>query len=166
MPHPGTNERKYPNIVELAVGKDGLDVGLGRRIMAFHNSRHIKPRYGHIILKEGENSLADRSTNLIADARRGALDRGETSPGVVGATCAVPPELTAGGLMNEKALIEIFAGMASLVRLVSGPHRDERRKIAIRVAAIRRTKVGYQQIQRHNEMALSPPYAFTFAIAR
>jgi hypothetical protein len=54
MPHPGTNERKYPHIVELAVGKVGLDVGLGRRIMAFHNSRHIKPRYGHIILKEGE----------------------------------------------------------------------------------------------------------------
>ena len=54
MPHPGTNERKYPHIVELAVGKVGLDVGLGRRIMAFHNSRHIKPRHGHIILKEGE----------------------------------------------------------------------------------------------------------------
>jgi hypothetical protein len=69
-------------------------------------------------------------------------------------------------LMNEKALIEIFAGMASLVCLVSGLHRDERRKIAIRVATIRRTKVGYQQIQRHNEMALSPPYAFTFAIDR
>jgi hypothetical protein len=86
MPHPGTNERKYPHIVELAVGKDSLDVGLGRRIMAFHNSRHIKPRHGHIILKEGEtyyhwcfrtwrrptpssNSLAERSTNLIADAR-------------------------------------------------------------------------------------------------
>ena len=68
--------------------------------------------------------------------------------------------------MNEKVLIEIFAGMASLVCLVSGLHRDERRKIAIRVATIRRTKVGYQQIQRHNEMALSPPYAFTFAIDR
>jgi hypothetical protein len=47
MPHPGTNERKYPHIVELAVGE-------GRRIIAFHNSRHIKPRYGHTILKEGE----------------------------------------------------------------------------------------------------------------
>jgi hypothetical protein len=68
--------------------------------------------------------------------------------------------------MNEKALIEIFAGMASLVCLVSGLHRDARRKIAIRVATIRRTKVGYQQIQRQNEMALSPPYAFTFAIDR
>jgi hypothetical protein len=49
---PGTNERKYPHIVELAVGSHGLDVGLGRQIMHFHNSRHIKPRYGHIVLKE------------------------------------------------------------------------------------------------------------------
>jgi hypothetical protein len=54
MPHPGTNERKYPHIVELAAGKDSLDVALGRRIMAFHNSRHIRPRHGHIILREGK----------------------------------------------------------------------------------------------------------------
>ena len=38
---PGAIERKYPHIVELAVGKHGLDVGLGRRIMHFHTSRHI-----------------------------------------------------------------------------------------------------------------------------
>jgi hypothetical protein len=50
---PGTNERKYPHIVELAVGKHGLDIGLGRRIMHFHNSRHIKPRHGYIVLNEG-----------------------------------------------------------------------------------------------------------------
>jgi hypothetical protein len=49
---PGTNQKKYPHIVELAVGKHGLDVGLGRRIMHFHNLRHIKPRHGHIVLKE------------------------------------------------------------------------------------------------------------------
>ena len=49
---PGTIERKYPHIVELAVGEHGLDVGLGRQIMHFHNSRHIKPRHGHIVLKE------------------------------------------------------------------------------------------------------------------
>jgi hypothetical protein len=30
MPHPGTNERKYPHIVELAVSEDALDFGLGR----------------------------------------------------------------------------------------------------------------------------------------
>jgi hypothetical protein len=56
----------------------------------------------------------------------------------------------------------VCKGMASLVCLVSGPYRDERRKIAIRVAAIRRAKVGYRQIQRHNEMALSTPCALTF----
>ena len=50
----GTNERKYPHIVELVVDKHGLDVGLGRRIIHFHNSRHIKPRHGHIVLKEGQ----------------------------------------------------------------------------------------------------------------
>ena len=49
---PGAIERKYPHIVELAVGRHGLDVGLGRRIMHFHNSRHIKPRHGHIVLRE------------------------------------------------------------------------------------------------------------------
>jgi hypothetical protein len=54
MPHPGTNERKYPHIVELAVGRDGLDFGLGRRILAFHNSRHIRPRHGHIVLRKSK----------------------------------------------------------------------------------------------------------------
>ena len=54
MPHPGTNERKYPHIVELAVGNGSFDVGLGRRIVAFHNLRHIRPRHGHIILREGK----------------------------------------------------------------------------------------------------------------
>jgi len=51
---PGAIERKYPHIVELAVGKHGLDVGLGRRIMHFHNSRQIKPRHGHVVLKDGQ----------------------------------------------------------------------------------------------------------------
>ena len=49
---PGTNERKYPHIVQLAVGRDGLDVELGRRILDFHNSEHIKLRHGHIILEK------------------------------------------------------------------------------------------------------------------
>ena len=81
---PGTIERKYPHVVELAIGKYGLDVGLGRRIMHFHNSRHINPRHGHIVLKNGQmyyrwcfsdlarpwpssNRLAERFT--IADVR-------------------------------------------------------------------------------------------------
>ena len=51
---PGTNERKYPHIVQLAVAKRGLDIVLGRRIMHFHNLRHIKPRHGHIVLTEGQ----------------------------------------------------------------------------------------------------------------
>ena len=51
---PGTNEKRYPHIVELAVGKRGLDVRLNRRIMEFHNSRHIKPRHGHIVLEKGQ----------------------------------------------------------------------------------------------------------------
>ena len=55
---PGKNERRYPHIVELAVGKRGLDIGLNRRIMDFHNSRHIKLRHGHIVLKEGQNVLS------------------------------------------------------------------------------------------------------------
>ncbi len=54
MAQPVTNERKYPHIVELPVGEKGLDVGLGRRIIDFHKSRHIKPRHGRIILRERE----------------------------------------------------------------------------------------------------------------
>jgi hypothetical protein len=46
-----TNEENYPHIVELAIGKGGLDVELGRRILNFHKSRHIKLRHGQIILK-------------------------------------------------------------------------------------------------------------------
>jgi len=42
-----TNEDTYPNIVELAITTDGLDVALGRRITQFHLSRHIQPRHVH-----------------------------------------------------------------------------------------------------------------------
>ena len=44
-----TNETKHPHIVELAVVRDGLDVELSRRIMLFHKSKHIQPRYGRRI---------------------------------------------------------------------------------------------------------------------
>jgi hypothetical protein len=40
------NEKEYPNIVEVAVGSEPLDVELSRRIMLFHKSRHIEPRHG------------------------------------------------------------------------------------------------------------------------
>jgi hypothetical protein len=46
------NEDKYPNIVELAVAADGLDVTLGRRIIDFHKSRHIQPRHGRTIIRQ------------------------------------------------------------------------------------------------------------------
>jgi len=46
------NESKYPNIVELAVGGDGLDVTLGRRIINFHKSRHIQPHHGRTLIRQ------------------------------------------------------------------------------------------------------------------
>jgi hypothetical protein len=45
------NERKYPNIVELAVPEDGLEIELSRQIMEFHKSRRIQPRHGRWITK-------------------------------------------------------------------------------------------------------------------
>jgi len=53
-PSPGKtlrNERNYPYIVELAVHTHGLDVELSRRVMEFHKSRHIQPRYGRAIAR-------------------------------------------------------------------------------------------------------------------
>jgi hypothetical protein len=47
-----SNERKYPNIVELAVTSDGLEVALSSRIIDFHKSRHIQPRHGRTVLRE------------------------------------------------------------------------------------------------------------------
>ena len=40
------NEKEYPNIVEVAVGSEPLDVDLSRQIMLFHKSRHVEPRHG------------------------------------------------------------------------------------------------------------------------
>jgi hypothetical protein len=48
-----TNERKYPRIVELIIAVDGLDAALGRRIIEFHNSRHIRLRHGGRIVRQG-----------------------------------------------------------------------------------------------------------------
>jgi hypothetical protein len=49
------NERKYPYKVAIAIAGDGLEIGLSRRIMAFHQARHIKPRHGRTaIAREGE----------------------------------------------------------------------------------------------------------------
>jgi hypothetical protein len=46
------NEIKHPHVVELAAGRNGLDVELSRRIMQFHKSQHIKPRHGPRITTE------------------------------------------------------------------------------------------------------------------
>ena len=47
-----TNESKYPNIVQLAVAANGLDVTVGRRIINFHKSRHIQPHHGRTIIRQ------------------------------------------------------------------------------------------------------------------
>jgi hypothetical protein len=44
-----TNENNHSYVVEVAVGRDGLDFDLGRQIMQFHKSRHIQLRYGRTI---------------------------------------------------------------------------------------------------------------------
>jgi hypothetical protein len=46
-----TNEREYPNIVEVEVdiGSGPLDAELNRRMMVFHKSRGIGPRHGRIV---------------------------------------------------------------------------------------------------------------------
>jgi hypothetical protein len=49
-----TYERKYPNIVELAVAAGGLDVALSSRIIDFHKSRHVQPRHGRTLLRQGQ----------------------------------------------------------------------------------------------------------------
>jgi hypothetical protein len=48
------NESNYPNIVELAIVGDGLDVTLGRRIINFHKSRHLQPHHGRTIIRQKE----------------------------------------------------------------------------------------------------------------
>jgi hypothetical protein len=50
------NEHRCPCIVELAGSGGPLDVGLRRRIMAFHNARHIQLRHGRsAVPKRGES---------------------------------------------------------------------------------------------------------------
>jgi hypothetical protein len=44
-----TNEFRHPYIVEVAIVGDELNVQLGRRIMQFHQSQRIQPRYGRTL---------------------------------------------------------------------------------------------------------------------
>ena len=70
-PKAAANESKYPNVVELGVPADGLDVTLGRRIINFHKSRHIQPHHGRTITRQqqmvlfgfGNRSRLHRSVN-------------------------------------------------------------------------------------------------------
>ena len=48
------NENKHPYVVELAFDSDALDVEFNRRIMQFHKSRHVQPRYGRTFTRERE----------------------------------------------------------------------------------------------------------------
>ena len=48
------NERKYPFLIELTVAGKGLDVGLSRRIIDFHTTRHIQLRHGRSTFPQGE----------------------------------------------------------------------------------------------------------------
>ena len=48
----GTNERKYPCIVEVPVAANGLDVELNRQIIGFHNTRRVSPRFGRTIRRD------------------------------------------------------------------------------------------------------------------
>ena len=63
---PLTNEIKYPYVVELAVVGNRLDVELSRRIMQFHESRHIQLRYGRRInTKRGKTYYRWRFSDLL-----------------------------------------------------------------------------------------------------
>ena len=49
-----TNEKEYPNIVQVAVGNEPLDVELSRPMMLFHKSRYIEPRHGRRITRNDQ----------------------------------------------------------------------------------------------------------------
>ena len=47
-----SNESRYPYIAELS-SSGALDVALNRRIIQFHKTRSLQPRYGRMNVKEG-----------------------------------------------------------------------------------------------------------------
>ena len=49
------NERKYPFIVEVHVGANGLDVELNGQIVDFHKSHRIPPRFGRTAFRDGQS---------------------------------------------------------------------------------------------------------------
>jgi hypothetical protein len=49
------HENKYPLIVEVAVAANGLDIELNSQIVGFHKSRHLRPRFGRTVFRDGQN---------------------------------------------------------------------------------------------------------------
>ena len=50
-----TNERKHPFIIEVPVAANGLDLELNRKIVGFHNSHHVPPRFGRTVFRDGKS---------------------------------------------------------------------------------------------------------------
>ncbi len=48
------NEERYPYVVELAVPDGGFETELNNRIMGFHKSKRIQPRYGRRIIRDNQ----------------------------------------------------------------------------------------------------------------
>jgi hypothetical protein len=48
------HEKEFPNIVEVRVDRDPLDMDLSRRIMLFHKSRNIEPRQGRRVTRSNQ----------------------------------------------------------------------------------------------------------------
>jgi hypothetical protein len=56
-PHSGkalNNENRYPYVVELVLPNGGLELELNGRIVGFHKSRRIEPRYGRQIIRDNQ----------------------------------------------------------------------------------------------------------------
>ena len=50
-----TNEKTYPYVVELVVPVQGLDITISRQVMTFHKARHLRPRFGRTVFRDGAN---------------------------------------------------------------------------------------------------------------
>jgi len=48
-----TNEINHPYVVEIAVGSDGLNIVVSRRIMQFHKLRRVELRSGRRVTRRG-----------------------------------------------------------------------------------------------------------------
>ena len=71
-------ERDFPHIVEIAVPQNGLELRLSRKIVTFHSSHNIRPRYGRIRVQNNQyyfrwcftdSAIADIFRRLFAGER-------------------------------------------------------------------------------------------------